>query len=79
LGPYPELGLGEARKKHAELRARVLNGIDPFTEKHSAKGVIAKAGAVVDAERPRLLALGEIEQEIGQPGVAVLRHSRATA
>ena len=44
LGPYPELGLGEARKKHAELRARVLNGIDPFAEKHGAKGVIAKAG-----------------------------------
>ena len=28
LGPYPELGLGEARKKHADLRARVLNGAE---------------------------------------------------
>ena len=33
VGPYPELSLGEARRKHAELRARVLNGINPMAPK----------------------------------------------
>jgi integrase len=36
LGPWPELGLGEARRKHAELRAQVLNKVDPLAYKHSA-------------------------------------------
>jgi integrase len=39
LGPYPELGLGEARRKHAELRAQVLNKVDPLAHKHGAKPV----------------------------------------
>ena len=39
-------GLGEERaRKHAEVAsAGVLNAIDPFAEKHGAKGLIAKAG-----------------------------------
>ena len=46
LGPYPELGLGEARKKHAELRARVLNGADPLAGKHAAAKTIAAMSSV---------------------------------
>ena len=34
VGPYPELGLGEARRKHAELRAQVLNGINPMAKRN---------------------------------------------
>ena len=44
LGPYPELGLGEARRKHAELRAQVLNGIDPLADKQGAKRSAAASG-----------------------------------
>ena len=38
LGPYPELGLGEARQKHAELRAAVLKKIDPLADKRNING-----------------------------------------
>ncbi len=44
LGPYPELGLGEARRKHAELRAQVLNGIDPLADRKGAKPNAAVTG-----------------------------------
>ena len=44
LGPYPELGLGEARRKHAELRAQVLNGIDPLADKQGDKRSAAASG-----------------------------------
>ena len=39
LEPMPELGLGDARRKHAELRAQVLNGVDPLARKEAAKTV----------------------------------------
>lgn len=39
LGPYPELKLDEARAKHAELRAMVLNKIDPLAGRRGAKPV----------------------------------------
>lgn len=39
LGPYPELKLDEARAKHAELRAKVLNKIDPLAGRRGAKPV----------------------------------------
>ena len=45
LGPYPELGLGEARRKHAELRAQVLNKVDPLAHKHSAKPTVSSGVA----------------------------------
>jgi integrase len=44
LGPWPELGLGDARRRHAELRAQVLNGLDPLAGRRSSKTVVAKAG-----------------------------------
>jgi hypothetical protein len=38
LGPYPELGLAEARIKHAELRKMVrVDLVDPIAEKRAAK------------------------------------------
>ncbi len=42
IGAHPAMSLGEARQRHAELRALVLNGIDPLRDKHAAKGAIAK-------------------------------------
>jgi integrase len=46
LGPYPELGLAEARKKHAELRARVIaDKADPLREKRAARQARANARA----------------------------------
>ena len=38
LGPFPELGLAEAREKHAELRKMVkVDRADPIAEKRAAK------------------------------------------
>jgi hypothetical protein len=37
LGPYPELGLAEARMKHAQMRARVIAAKDPLDEKRAEK------------------------------------------
>ena len=45
LGPYPELGLGEARRKHAEMRAQVLNKVDPLANKHRAKPTVSSGVA----------------------------------
>jgi hypothetical protein len=47
LGPYPELGLAEARAKHATLRARALaEDADPLRDKRAAKQAQAKARAI---------------------------------
>jgi integrase len=47
LGPYPELGLAEARQKHVELRARVVaDKVDPVREKSAAKQARAAARAI---------------------------------
>ena len=47
IGPYPEVSLGEARIKHAALRAQVLNDkIDPVGEKRAAKAARAHAASV---------------------------------
>jgi integrase len=51
LGPWPELGLGEARRKHAEMRAQVLNRIDPLAHKHDANPAfsgVATFGEIAD-------------------------------
>ena len=40
VGPYPELGLGDARRKHAELRAQVLNGINPMAKKRNGRAAL---------------------------------------
>ena len=45
LGPYPKVGLDEARRLHAKARAEVVNGIDPRGEKKRARGVIAAQAA----------------------------------
>jgi hypothetical protein len=43
LGPYPGLGLAEARDKHAELRKLVkTDKIDPIAQKRAAKASAAK-------------------------------------
>ena len=47
IGPYPEVSLSEARKKHAALRSRVLNDkADPVEEKRTAKAAKSDAPSV---------------------------------
>ena len=49
LGPYPELGLAEARDKHAELRKLVkTDKVDPIAQK-----LAAKTSATKPSTRPR--------------------------
>jgi hypothetical protein len=43
LGPFPELGLGEARDKHIEMRKLVkTNKIDPIAHKRALKASAAR-------------------------------------
>jgi Arm domain-containing DNA-binding protein len=37
LGPFPELKLAEARKKHIDLRKVVKDKIDPLADKHGSR------------------------------------------
>jgi integrase len=60
LGPYPELGLGEARRKHAELRAQVLNRIDPLAERRGAKPTVSSGVSTFGA-----MALDHVETHEG--------------
>ena len=39
LGPYPEIGLAEAREKTLAARRRVRDGIDPIAERKTDRGV----------------------------------------
>jgi integrase len=48
LGPYPKVGLDEARRLHAKARAEVVNGIDPRAGKKLARD----AKAAQDAHTP---------------------------
>ena len=53
LGPFPELGLAEAREKHAELRKMVkVDRADPIAEKRAAKttppSAVPTFGAMAD-------------------------------
>jgi integrase len=41
IGPYPEVGIEQARIKHAELRAMVLKKIDPVADRRNAKATDA--------------------------------------
>jgi Arm DNA-binding domain len=47
LGPYPKIGLDEARRLHAKARAEVVNGIDPRAAKKRAR--TAKAALAAQA------------------------------
>ena len=51
IGPYPEIGIEQARIKHADLRAMVLKKIDPVGHKHNAKAT--------DAAKPDVPTFGE--------------------
>ena len=46
IGPYPEIGIEQARIKHADLRAMVLKKIDPVGDKRNAKAAVAAKAAV---------------------------------
>jgi hypothetical protein len=61
LGPWPELGLGEARRKHAEMRAQVLNKVDPLANKHRTK--LAFSGAATFGEIAGAATFGEIAND----------------
>ena len=46
LGPYPEVGIEQARIQHAELRAMVLKGIDPVSDRRTAKAAVATKATI---------------------------------
>ena len=65
VGSYPAMTLAQARIKHAELRAQVLNGIDPVGERRKAKAPKPKSdagsfGAFSDAYLDRKEKRGEL-------------------
>jgi integrase len=45
LGRYPDVSLAEARQKVAELRAGLLNGIDPIDAKHAKRAAAQSEAA----------------------------------
>jgi integrase len=45
LGPYPEIGLAEAREKAREIKRKVEAGIDPAEERKAARAALAAAQA----------------------------------
>ena len=60
LGPYPELGLAEARDKHAELRKMVkVDRVDPIAQKSAAKTVQPSAAPAFGAMADELIAAHE--------------------
>ncbi len=46
FGAYPSVSLAEARRKHAEARAKVHDSVDPMTERKAAK--LARTEAALD-------------------------------
>ena len=53
LGPYPEVSLAEARDLHAELKAKLRKGFDPFAERRAKIGNPPRK-ALTRAEAPDL-------------------------
>ena len=60
LGPFPELGLAEAREKHAELRKMVkVDRADPIAEKRAAKTAPPSAAPTFGAMADEFIAAHE--------------------
>ena len=60
LGPFPELGLAEAREKHAELRKMVkVDRVDPIAQKSAAKTVQPSAAPTFGAMADEFIAAHE--------------------
>jgi integrase len=62
LGPYPKVGLDEARRLHAVARAKVVNGVDPRAEKKSASAA-RKAAQAEPTGDPAKPTFGEIADD----------------
>lgn len=45
LGPYPEVGLAEARDRAREAKAKVRDGVDPIEERKAARAALAAQAA----------------------------------
>lgn len=45
LGPYPEIGLAEAREQAAEMRHQARNGTDPIAERNEKREALRAANA----------------------------------
>lgn len=45
LGPYPEVGLAEARSLAAQAKAKVREGVDPIEERKAARAALAATQA----------------------------------
>lgn len=54
LGPYPEIGLAQAREKALAARQHAKNGRDPLSERTRAKALTFKtaAEALIESKRP---------------------------
>lgn len=64
LGPFPEVGLAQARKEAAALRAQARKGLDPLAERNAAREALQAAVArslTFDQAASRYLA-GKAEQ-----------------
>jgi integrase len=48
LGPYPEIGLAEAREKALDARRLVKNGVDPIEARRKGKAIIPTFGQMAD-------------------------------
>ena len=61
LGPYPKIGLDEARRLHAKARAEVVNGIDPRAAKKLAREAkAAKADQAPPSAKPTFGAMADL-------------------
>jgi integrase len=61
LGPYPKIGLDEARRLHAKARADVLSGADPrAAKKLGAKAKAAKADQTLPSVKPTFGAMADL-------------------
>ncbi len=59
LGPFPEVGLGDARKRAQEAREKLRQGIDPIVERQAARDALRAAqgkGMTFDEAARRFLA-----------------------
>jgi integrase len=60
LGPYPQMGLDEARRLHAKARAEVLDGVDPRAAKKQARAAkAARADQAPASAKPTFGAMAD--------------------
>jgi len=80
LGPYPKIGLDEARRLHAKARAEVVNGIDPRAAKKLARETKAAEAAQAPAPaKPTFGAMADLYIETHESGWRNPKHRQQWA